>query len=250
MIRNKEKISIIALGWLGKSLYQNLMSSGNIVSGSYCNSPKGLKNEYQYDFINSAPPKEILESNIIILNLPPSKMGTIDIFCRFIDNIHEKDIIFISSTSVYGKQGKVDENTHPIPETENGKFLLECEKYIINNVKNYKIIRPAGLYGEDRHPARYLSGKEGVKGQNLPINLVSRNDLIDLIIRTMKTQKPIIINAVNVNHPQKKYFYSLVCERLNIPNPYFDNINAPPNKIIKTKHTHFEINTPLEKGLT
>jgi hypothetical protein len=247
---NKDKITIIALGWLGKALFSTLENKRSNVSGSYRHNSKGCKDEFKYDFLNSIIPKQILDSNVVIFNLPPSKMGDFNNFTRFIDTIREKEIIFISSTSVYGIQGTVDEETAPVPVKANGKFLLKCEKYIIKNVKRYKIIRPSGLYGEGRHPARYLSGKRGVKGQNLPINLVSREDLVNLIINAMEYPESLIINASNKNHPTKKKFYTLVCKENSLPIPTFEIINESQNKIITTKYSYFEINTSLDKGLT
>lgn len=244
-----ERSTIIALGWLGKALYLILQDQGKLVSGSYCHNPKGLKNEFHYNVVQPNLPTQVLQSNLIILNLTPSSFLDFETFSNFIDKIKDKKIIFISSTSVYGMQGIVDEETIPLPESENGKFLLRCEQYIINNVKNYKIIRPAGLYGKNRHPAKFLSGRKELKGQNLPINLVSRKDLIKIIITVMEISDSLIINAVNKEHPAKKDFYESVCKKNNLPLPHFKNIDETQHKIITTKYSQFEISHSLEKEI-
>ena len=44
-----------------------------------------------------------------------------------------KNILFISSTSVYGSmQGRIDSNTIALPDSENGKEILKTENIVKN----------------------------------------------------------------------------------------------------------------------
>lgn len=139
-----ESITIISLGWLGCALYKDLQSCGLSVSGAYHNSPKKFDSEYKFDINNDLDHKYIQECKTIIFNLPPSVIESDDNLFSFLERNKMKKILFISSTSIYGKQGHVNEKTIPMPESKNGKRLLATEKFIKKNVKSYKIIRSAG----------------------------------------------------------------------------------------------------------
>lgn len=242
------KICIISLGWLGLALYKELELQRVDVIGSYATTPKGLKGEFQFDINSSSIPEAIKNSDIIVLSLPPSSIKDEEIFIHFLKLMTKAHLIFISSTSVYGEQGVVDENTGPKPETKNGKRLLKWEEFIIKNFKKYHIIRSAGQYGPNRHPANYLSGKVDIKGENSPVNLISQFDLINIIKQALVLPDSLVINAVNTNHPAKADFYTHVCNERNLAPPQFIN-KENKTKVVKTIHSQFTVNTSLYKGI-
>ena len=115
--------------------------------GTFHSKAKGLEGEIEYDFIKDTIPREIQDSDILIFNLTPSAIKSIENFQSFIQNIRTKRLIFISSTSVYGMQGEVDEDTPTFPESDSGKLLQSCELTLLSNKSNSCVIRPAGIYG-------------------------------------------------------------------------------------------------------
>ena len=230
------------------ALYHKLKENGESVSGSYHSSPKKLSHEYKFDINADAVPGDISNADIVLLNLPPSKITSEEHFDSFLNQLSHKEIIFISSTSVYGNQGDVDETTLPLPETENGKRLLNWEQKIQNLFKRYQIIRSAGQYGGERHPGKFLSGREDIQGGMDIINLISQKDLIDIIIKAMGLKESSIINAVNTHHPVKKDFYTKYCIHNHLPLPHFKTEVSTNSKKITTKYKEFEISTNLIKG--
>ena len=121
------KVSIIALGRLGRKFYEWADSKHEVI-GTYNTTIKENYKSVQYDFLNSNLPNDIQNSDILLFNLTPSAIQSVTFFKSFLDEIKTKKLIFVTSTSVYGMQGEVDEDTTPIPETDSGKLLYECEK--------------------------------------------------------------------------------------------------------------------------
>lgn len=239
-----KKISIISLGWLGKALYNKLMSGPFEVNGSYIQDPKKEFNSFQYDFNKKVTPKEIDDADIIFLNLPPSKISSKDHFHWFINKHLEKRIIFISSTSVYGDQGEVDESTELIPSASNGKYLKDLEDIIRANHQNFCIIRPGGLYGNERHPGKFLAGKENLSGASDWLNLTGQDDLIAIIIKILTNSSVSLINAINSHHPTKKEFYTQYALKNGLETPKYKDENKKSKKV-NTLYPEFEIQTPL-----
>lgn len=240
------KIGIIPLGWLGLALSKELISKGHEVIGTYFSHAKDEVNSFQYDINNPKAKLSLLDDmNVIIINIPPSKTNSLDTLKDLIKNFKHKKIIFISSTSVYGMQGHVDERVKPTPDSPNGKFLLEIEDFLMENHSDFVVIRSAGQYGEGRHPGKYLSGKENIKGANLPINLISQKALIKIIIDTIDEKDIKIINAVNNHHPQKIQYYTQFCEEHKIPAPVYAPELQVSYKKVDTYHDRYMINSPL-----
>ena len=243
-----QRITIISLGWLGLALYKELEALEYEVSGSYNTIKKNVKNEFKFD-INKEFDKGVFPKlETLIINLPPSKITNKENLHKLIFKNNNKQIIFISSTSVYGMQGDVDETTPPNPETKNGERLLEWENFIQDNVKNYQIIRSAGQFGAGRHPAKFLSGRDNIPGGNKCINVISQKDLLKIILKSIKSQNSQIINATNTNHPTKEEYYTQCCKNMDLPLPNFIYDEKNEYKRIHTIHKDYEINNILTKG--
>jgi nucleoside-diphosphate-sugar epimerase len=239
-----KKIVIVALGRLGQTLYTKLTGSSNQVVGTFHSNPKGLKGEFKYDFSKDAIPFDIQDSDILVFNLTPSVIQSVENFQNFIQNIRTKRLIFISSTSVYGMQGEVDEDSPLLPESESGKLLQSCELTLFSNKSNSCVVRPAGIYGPESHPGRYMAGREVSVNGNESINLIDINSLADIIINNFET-KYNVVNAVNSHHPKKEDYYIDYCKRNNLQSPTFQNKDVGKDKIVKTKYQEFEITISL-----
>lgn len=240
---NKKKIVILSLGWLGLSLYRKL-STDYQVAGAYHTSPKDVDQQFQFDINLEGDYREINEADIIFFNIPPSKINSLEVFESFLKKYSRQRIVFISSTSVYGMQGVVDESTKELPESENGKFLLECEQLLMN--RSSVIIRPAGLYGGERHPGKMLSGKIRGIGSKDVINLIDRDNLVSIIEETIENSDNKIINAVNANHPLKKDFYLDYCQKMKLVPPQFEVDEQNTSfKQVDTMISKYKITTDL-----
>jgi nucleoside-diphosphate-sugar epimerase len=258
------KIAIIGCGWLGLPLAKKLIKENFIVNGSTTSKEKisVLKTEKIEPFLidlNKNLDKEILNSfldniNVLIINIPPKirKEQTINYYSKIqkitSDNLIKKinNIIFISSTSVYGsKQGKVSSQTIPLPDTVNGKEILKTEKLIEN--KNNTIIRFGGLINETRNPLNYLKKKPEVLNPDAPINYIHLEDCIGIIFSVIKNNKwGEIFLGVAPFHPTKKNYFDNLCEKKRIKKLKFSSSKTLINKEINDEKIHKDLNYKFE----
>jgi hypothetical protein len=238
MIENN--IVILSLGWLGSSLVKKLESDW-VIKGAYYSSKKNIMNEFYFDINSVGSCQQIESANIIIFAIPPSKINSVECFNYFLNTLKNQKIIFISSTSVYGEQGEVNEKTIPIPNTQNGHFLLECEK-LISKRSRYCIIRSSGQYGDERHPGKSMAGKLKNFGINERINLIDLESLLDIIEKNIVSDKYKVINAVNINHPLKSEFYQIYSNLNHLKSPVIKIIEKEINyKVINTLYSDFKV---------
>ncbi len=202
--------AIIGLGWLGESLAQRLKENNIHYWGTH---------KLSFDFTKDDLPAT--SHDILFLNTPPLKNLAASDYLKKISNSKAQRIIFISSTSVFGESHTdVDESTPPIPDTDSGKWLWEMEQALRKHYgEKLLVVRPGGLIGGERHPARHLSGRKELAGGRDCINLVHRTDLISLILAAPKEQT--LLHAVSSHHPTRAEYYALWCERLNLAAPEF-----------------------------
>ena len=257
---NQLKIAIIGCGWLGLPLAKKLIQENFIVKGSTTSKEKisVLKTEKIEPFLidlNKNLDKEILNSflknvDVLIINIPPKirKEKTINYYNKIqkitSNNLIKKinNIIFISSTSVYGsKQGKINSQTIPSPDTINGREILKTEKLFDN--KNNTIIRFGGLINETRNPLNHLIKKVEVLNSEAPINYIHLDDCIGIIISVIKKNKwGKKYLGVAPFHPTKKKYFDDLCYKKNIENLNFSLSKTIINKEINDEKINKELN--------
>lgn len=83
------------------------------------------------------------------------------------------------------------------------------------------IIRMAGLVGNDRHPVKFMTGKN-YPGKSEPINLIHLVDCIGLINAVLENACwGETINGCAGEHPQKCEYYSWAAQELDLTAPIF-----------------------------
>lgn len=236
------KVSIVALGRLGTLIYKKLENTTNVI-GTFRNKPKGV-NEVFFDFNSTEVPLDIVNSDVLIFNLTPTVISDFERFKKFVEISNPKKIIFISSTSVYGNQEVVNENDETLPESISGKLLKKCENYLLESVKNSTIVRPGGIIYETSHPAYFMSSKKIKVGLKERVNLISVNDLVNIIVKILdKNYK--IVNVVCAHHPLKKDYYLNYCKSHNLLPPIFEISNDLKFKEVHTKYNELRIESEL-----
>ena len=261
------KISILGCGWLGMPLAKALLDKGIQVNGSTTTVEKLsllqseninpflidiplIIDEGSLEMINfSSSMNSFLQgSETLIIDIPPKLRSAsaptdektfvkkIAALIPFIIKSTVQNVLFVSSTSVYGEnQGTVDELTIPEPETESGKQLLECESLLKSN-SNFKtaILRFGGLIGSDRQPGKYLAGRENLENPDSPVNLIHQKDCIGIILKIVESDCwNEIFNAVSPFHPSRENYYSQKAADLNLPLPKFDHSRPSVGKLIE-----------------
>lgn len=255
-----KQISILGCGWLGLPLAQTLIKKGYAVKGSTTSVDKiiTLKNKGIQSFLlaldsESVPdtfPDFLAGSETLIIAIPPKLRGKnkdysdahnnsfvkkINNLLPFIQQSTVENVLFISSTAVYGEANAVvDENTIPVPVTESGKQLLEIEQLLLANT-DFKttVLRFGGLIGADRHPARFLAGKENLENPEAPINLIHQEDCIGIILKILETNTwNTAFNAVAPFHPSREVYYTQKALEQNLVPPTFNQQKPSIGKTI------------------
>ncbi len=258
------QISILGCGWLGLPLAKALLENGFLVKGSTTSVGKlsVLKNlgiqAFQIELSETKIQGEVdsfLEnSKILIIDVPPKLRGSstdpstalrmtfvekIKNVIPFIEKSTVENVLFISSTSVYGDTStalSVTEETKLNPDTESGRQLVQTEQLLQSN-SNFKttILRFGGLIGEDRHPIKFLAGRKNIENPNAPINLIHQEDCIGIILEILQQNSwNETFNAVTPFHPSRKEYYTQKAIDLALDLPEFNAENSNSGKTISS----------------
>lgn len=246
-----KNISILGCGWLGLPLAKSLIGKGFSVKGSTTSLPKIslLQNVGIEAFQIALSEQEIIgnidlflsDSEILIIDIPPKLRGNstenfvskIQTLIPHIEKSILEKVIFVSSTSVYADDNStITEESKPKPDTEGGKQLLAAENLLQNHFKT-TVIRFGGLIGDNRHPIRFLAGRQNIENPEAPINLIHQTDCIG-IIESIIGQDCFgeTFNAVAPFHPSRKDYYTQKATEFNLPLPEFDESNPSVGKTI------------------
>lgn len=262
------QISILGCGWLGLPLAKALLENGFLVKGSTTSVGKlsvlenlGIQ-AFQIELSETKIQGEVdsfLEnSKILIIDVPPKLRGSstdpstalrmtfvekIKNVIPFIEKSTVENVLFISSTSVYGDTStalSVTEETELNPDTESGRQLVQTEQLLQSN-SNFKttILRFGGLIGEDRHPIKFLAGRKNIENPNAPINLIHQEDCIGIITAILCHTEPVEVwnetfNAVTPFHPSRKEYYTQKAINLALDLPEFNAENSNFGKTISS----------------
>ncbi len=253
----KEKISVIGCGWLGFPLAQYLVHEGFEVKGSTTSRAKLelLKKHHIEGYLIQLSETEIsgdyssflAHSDTVIINIPPGlkrnpTKNHVDEISHLVAAIEEqnvKNVLYISSTSVFNDEvhfPEITNATQPAATSDSAKQLIKIEQKLQNNSNfNTTILRFGGLFDDERHPAKYLSGRTHISNPEAPINLIHKEDCIQIITAILKKKlRNVVLNAVYPSHPDKKTYYSAYCERRHIPLPEFDSYTKSRGKILNS----------------
>lgn len=248
------KICVIGCGWLGFPLAEKLVDLGITVHGSTSSKDKLalLKESQIVPFLLQLTSSGIAgnitsclnQCQTVIINIPPGlrKQSANDYVNQMTHLRHAiahaaiENVLFIGSTSIYDDQEHYPIITEdsPISTSKTALALVEVEHLFSTNT-NFRttILRYGGLFGKDRHPARFLSGRIGLKNGAAPVNLIHRTDCINSILSILKHNIwNTTFNAATPCHPSKINYYTSVCKQLQLPVPIFDKTSVSKGKII------------------
>jgi nucleoside-diphosphate-sugar epimerase len=247
------KISILGCGWLGLPLAKALLEKGFLINGSTTSEEKilMLKNKGINPFLIRLDSQNVVGemdhflkgSTTLIIDIPPKLrgnstedfVGKIQNLIPHLENSTLKNVLFISSTSVYGENNTIiTEETTTNPDTEGGRQLVKAEALLQKN-SHFKttILRFGGLIGEDRNPVKFLSGRENIENPEAPINLIHQEDCIGIILKILETDSwNETFNAVTPFHPSREQYYTQKATDLNLVPPKFNTKNASKGKTV------------------
>lgn len=252
------QISILGCGWLGLPLAKALLKNNYVINGSTTSLAKlpvlvdaGI-NPYLLSLHEDAISGDIAgllqDSSTVIVAIPPKLRGAgtenfvskIRNLIPYIEKAAIKNVLFISSTSVYGDQNTLlTEETIPHPDTKSGEQLLATEQ-LLQSTNDFKttIVRFGGLIGANRHPIKFLAGKENVENPDAPINLIHQVDCIGIITTILLQQVwGQTFNAVAPYHPSRKDYYTQKAIDYDLTLPTFEQQGLNSGKTISSTKT-------------
>lgn len=245
-------ISIVGCGWLGLPLGKYLSEKNYLVKGSSTHTEKleilqengiepfllRLNPQLECEYVD-----KFLDSDVLIINIPPrislqktdAHVEQVASLLQAVKNSPVKNIIYISSTSVYPELNReVTEEDVSTPEQSASPTMVKAENLLKAFSGNVTILRSAGLMGYDRIPAKYFAGWKGLTTGDIPVNYIHRDDVIRIIETII--EKDIwdeTFNIVSPIHPIRKDIYAQNCEELGFEMPEFvDSPTPQPYKII------------------
>lgn len=236
------KISILGSGWLGFPLAKDLMKLGHTINLSTRSIDKlasltqtGITS-YLVDIDDlSTEIQAFLAAEILIINITSKNKES---FAKLIEEIEKssiKNVLFISSTSVYKSANTIVKEDDAMEDTDSLLYQIE-QLFSSNSHFKTTILRLSGLIGYSRHPGNFFKNGKSVPQPDAPVNLIHRDDCIG-IINTIIKQKAWgeVFNGCATTHPTKREFYSYTRSLLNKPNPDFNNESASEYKIVSNE---------------
>ena len=206
-------ITILGTGWLGLELALDLKQKYKIkVSSRTAEKIKIYEDEGLASYIlnedNLDSLEQLLETNYLFINFPPSKFND---YVSFLSKIYNhksikniEKIIFISSTSIYPNIERLFNEEYEIKESSS-KLVFEAENLV--KEKSDVIFRVAGLVGGSRYFGKRSANKV-VEYPKTPINFVHRNDVIEATKFVIENDINGIFNLCSKEHPTKEAIYS------------------------------------------
>lgn len=252
------KISILGCGWLGLPLAESLTEEGHQIKGSTTSEEKlDLLDEKGIEphLIDLTPElhcgncDSFWESDVLVLNIPPGRNrdNVVDFHISQIEAIIKRlrsssvdTVIFVSSTSVYPKLPGIVEEDETIPgeaRRASGNALLSAEQMLMNEDSfDTTIVRFGGLYGYDRHPAKFLAGRKNLDKAKAPVNLIHRDDCIEIIkILIEREVTGEVFNAVSDGHPPRSTYYRTAAETFGLEPPTFKEGDGKDYKVVSNR---------------
>jgi len=249
-----KKIAILGLGWLGLPLTKTLSNKGLEVVGSITSAEKLMRLlkvgfpiriiKIRKNNIEGNWKKFIANANTLVICMPPGQLNNEpeNYWCQ-IEQICNRcsssvNVIFVSSTSVYADSNEIiTEKDEPNPTKKSGEIIVAAEKIILDHFgDNATLVRFAGLFGEGRHPGRFINPEKPLPNPNGRVNLIHQKDCIQLIEAIIeKDVYGEIINGCADKHPIRHEFYKKATENLGIDMFEYDPEEAPSGKIISNE---------------
>ena len=233
------RISIIGCGWYGLPLGARLVKKGFVVSGSTTRDEKRkeLKQVGIHDYRLVLDPKVntddqgLFDCDIAVINIPPKQKGGYPGYHNqqllslrnALVECQVTKVIFISSTGVYPNLNRVvtEEDASPEAKSKSGVPLLPLEEVFSGRDFETTVLRMGGLYGQNRHPVKFLTGRT-LDGADNPVNMIHLDDAIGateaVIFEDLWGE---VLNACSPNHQTKREFYEEAAQRLGVNPPVF-----------------------------
>jgi len=187
---------------------------------------------YQIDIETATDFSQFLNADTLIINITNKNKAAFEQFINQVENSPIKQVLFISSSSVYQNTNDWVKEEH---QFENEDSLLWQIESLFRLSPHFvtSIVRFSGLIGPERHPGRFFRHGKQVQQADAPVNLIHLDDCIGIIEQVLKQRVwGEVLNGCADTHPSKKQFYRHAAELLKQPVPDFNQDNASSYKIV------------------
>ncbi|MGF1736068.1 SDR family oxidoreductase [Photobacterium satsumensis] len=256
------KISICGCGWFGLPLAKHFVALGIETWGSKQDTEKAkalaesgiqgialsLPQSLEEPTAITPQIKPFFNTDLLVINVPIGRgEGAADDFIASIKQLSDtakrlgcQKVVFISTTSVYGTcEGVIEETVEPCPDTLSGKAHLAIEQYLLAEWGSKAVIlRFAGLIGPNRHPVRFLSGRQGIENGRDRVNLVHLDDCITAISQLVSQwPQQQVLHLASSQHPTRQEYYCKMAQLAGLPLPVFTDSIDRNSKVIDAAKT-------------
>ena len=239
-------VSILGCGWLGKSLAISLINDGFNVKGSTTSEEKLELLEfnniepYIIDITSFEEFDSFLNSDILIIAITSKDIDSFENLIAQIQNSSIQKVIFISSTSVYGRLNKIMTEEDEVIDSP----LVAIENlFRENSFFETTIIRFAGLFGDERHPSNWFKNGRKIPQPKGFVNMIHKEDCINIIHKIIdKNCWNTTFNACSNHHPTRREFYTIAKLSNDCKVPEFENNEVYKWKIISSKKIQKNLN--------
>ncbi|MXW13784.1 MAG: SDR family oxidoreductase [Rhodothermaceae bacterium] len=245
-------VSILGCGYIGQPLAKLFLKRGWRVRGSTTSESKltNLLADGIEPYLLRLTPnlegygrRDFFDSDVVVINFPPGrKRADVEAFMEaamgslltYLKEGQVQKVLFISSTSVYSAGHVHEEDAGKLPPSSaSGAALLAAEE-LIRNASDFKstVLRFAGLYGYERKPGRFWSGRPLRDPQNA-VNMLHRDDAVRVAMEVVKQQCwGQTFNVCADLHPTRAEFYARAASNLGLPPPQGSFGESRPNKVV------------------
>lgn len=237
-----KSISIMGSGWLGLPLAKQLQPDFDSVHISTRTDDKvkpllaaGLQ-PFIIDIENITDNiQPFLQSETLIINITSKNITGFKNLLKEIEISPVKEVLFISSTSVYPQQSERCEESQQLDMASHPLLIIE---QLFSQNKHFKstILRFSGLIGGKRHPGRFFASGRAIQFANAGVNLIHLKDCLTIIGIIIKRHIfPELLNACADTHPSKAQFYTLNALALGFNKPNLSASHQQSNKIVSNE---------------
>ena len=249
-----KNISILGGGWLGFPLGKQLAKKHQVKISTTSENKLTLFSEAGlHPFLLEVPSTNTIQTNaffnecdVLIITIPPNRKNSealeyvakMNWIIAQAEKHQIKQIVYTSSTSVYdGLENEVNETAFLKEDNLRAKEIIINEENLLKNVNfNTTILRLGGLFGEERHPVKFLAKKEVNENGNEPVNMLHLYDAIEAISTLI--EKPIENEIYNLVYPQydtREVFYKKAAQALNLSLADFNIVENPKNRKVSSE---------------
>lgn len=233
-----KNVSVLGCGWLGMPLAIFLLDDGYSVKGSTTTEKKLSLLEinnidpYLLDITSFEEFDDFLDSDILIIAITSKDIDSFESLISQIENSSIQKVIFISSTSVYGRRNKVMTEEDEVLQTP----LSEIENLFKENTFfETTILRFAGLFGDERHPSNWFKNERKIPQPRGFVNMIHKEDCIEIIHQIIDQDCwNETFNACSNHHPTRREFYTIAKLSNNFEVPEFEDNDVYKWKIISS----------------